>query len=124
MKHPSEASIIKKYAYMCIPAFECGSGWNSLLYNLFEEISLADKKKTVRINQLKEKYSTLRCYVQGYNQKVLNIIVKYEKISAKTCEVCGEDGHCRVKREYSWYKTLCDKHSKKLGYVDVHKEEL
>lgn len=123
MKHPTEASIIKKYSYMDIPPFENDKGWNTLLANLFEEISLSDKKKTVRVLQVKEKFGSLRCYVQGYNKKVLKLIVKYENISAKTCEICGEEGHCRVKGDYGWYKTLCDKHATKLGYVDVPKKE-
>lgn len=116
-----EASIIKKYAYMELPFFECDKGWNKLIENLCEAISVADKNKEVRVQQIKEKLSTLRFYINIPNPRIDKIIAKFEKASARTCEICGNEGHIKVLKDFPWYKTLCDRHAKKLGYIEIRK---
>lgn len=121
MKKPKnlEEVIKQKYSYMDLPNFEFDAGWNNLIADLCEEISIADKRKEVIVQQIKEKYSTLRFYTNSRLKRINNIITRYEKISANTCEVCGNAGHIRVLKNFPWYKTLCDRHTKKLGYIDI-----
>lgn len=68
--------IIKKYNYMFglmedsrYPisfGFECGYGWLSILSRLFDDIAKIDKKKEVTVFQVKEKYGSLRVYLDSY----------------------------------------------------------
>ena len=50
-----------------------------------------------RISQVKEKFGSLRWYDDGVPEKIYekytNWLIKYEKISAKTCIMCGEPGN-------------------------------
>ena len=90
--------------------FECGPGW----FNLIQELSLK-LEKLIKANancvdiyasQVKEKYGTLRFYMSCENDEMTKIIEKYEGISSKTCEVCGNLGTHRVK---TWSEVRCDK---------------
>ena len=62
-----------------------------------------------RIDQIKEKFGSLRFYVSGASPEINNYIEFAEAMSSRTCEVCGAPGE---KRSGSWVKTLCDKHHK------------
>ena len=116
-----EASIRNKYAYMELPPFECDKGWNKLIEALCETLSIVDKDKEIRVQQIKEKYASLRFYINVSSDKFNKIIGRFEDISFKTCEVCGNEGRRRVNKDFLWYKTLCDRHAKKLGYTDIVK---
>ena len=59
------------------------------------------------VHQVKEKYGTLRFYTGGATDKMYEIIREYERLSAVTCEVCGEVGQIRPG---GWVATLCDTH--------------
>ena len=98
---------------------ECEDGWFNIIYNCCKEIDDLYKSKNANINdliiyQVKEKYGELCFYVGNYIDGVQEIIDKYEEESAKTCEVCGKYGSTVHKG--SWLKTLCNKHTKELGY--------
>lgn len=56
--------------------------------------------------QVKEKYGTLRFYLDAYTPESEAIIEQAEKRSAETCEVCGNFGELRAVR--GWYTTRCD----------------
>ncbi|OQA48419.1 MAG: hypothetical protein BWY47_01052 [Bacteroidetes bacterium ADurb.Bin302] len=100
---------------------ECDNGWYQLIYNCMEEIEQhykscnADISK-LRIYQIKEKFASLRIYLGSYLDGIGNIINKYEDLSVKICEICGEPGHICVKG--SWFQCLCDKHRDEFGYKD------
>ena len=62
--------------------------------------------KEFRILDIKEKYGTLRVYVQGETDEVSRVIRKYEYISEYVCIVCGEDA---VKCTTGWISPYCEK---------------
>lgn len=59
----------------------------------------------VRVAQVKEKFGTLRFYVDNSNREVSGAIVLAELMSGRTCEYCGSPG---TPRRGGWVKTLCD----------------
>ena len=86
--------------------FECGEGWFGLIKCIIEESLLLGWDK--RVCQVKEKFGTLRFYVGGTPPGMDEVVHKYEKLSAKICETCGEPGE--MFDDNGWYKTCCDKH--------------
>lgn len=88
--------------------FECGQGWYQLLHDLSSELMLVLGTSTV--TQVKEKYGTLRFYVDFANDAAWDIIEKYENKSGSVCETCGQHGHRRTLN--GWISTLCDEHFK------------
>lgn len=55
--------------------------------------------------QIKEKFGTLRVYIDGGDAVSEAVIAFAESMSAVTCEECGERGEVR---DGSWIRTLCD----------------
>lgn len=123
MKLPSEESIIKKYSYMKLPHFECDDGWNKLISDLCRDLAKVDKKKEIRVLQIKEKYGSLRFYTSYFNQKCHEIINDYEFKSCQICEICGETGQECV-NEVNYYKTLCDKHQEEFKYIPCSRKKI
>lgn len=106
---------------------ECDDGWYDLIYNFCKDTEELYKSKNedifdIIIVQIKEKYGTLRIYLAGYLDGIDNIITKYENLSAKTCEICGDKG--KLSTDGFWYKTLCDKHRKGLSFKETNEEQL
>lgn len=58
-----------------------------------------------RLDQVKEKFGTLRFYVPQETEEMSRRIEEAEDESARTCEDCGRPG---VLRFGGWLKTLCD----------------
>lgn len=60
-----------------------------------------------RIVQLKEKYGAMRLYDNGYKEgsRVPEIIDKYERISERTCIVCGAPA---TRITLGWISPFCD----------------
>lgn len=86
--------------------FELGPGWYGMLKNLIDELIAAGWDK--QLCQAKEKFGTLRFYVNATNSECDKIISKYEDISSTVCEKCGEPGELR---RIGWVvATLCDEH--------------
>lgn len=91
---------------------ECGRGWYNLIDELCSELAeLIDDeypefKEDFQVVQVKEKFGTLRFYVNYGNDKIFELIDYYENLSAETCEYCGKDAELRTRG--SWYATLCD----------------
>ena len=85
--------------------FECCDGWYGILKELVEKIAQIDKDKTVKVVQVKEKFGTLRFYIEGGSKEIYDLIDKAETKSETTCEYCGAEGRSRG---YSWAITLCD----------------
>ena len=73
----------------------CGEGWHQLIVNLDIELSKIDPNYVVV--QIKEKFGTLRYYIETdvskrKQLKMREIIMRYELLSSKTCEISGGPG--------------------------------
>ena len=101
---------------------ECDDGWYDLIDNLCKELKNIQNKYPVNIvaKQIKEKFGDLRFYYDILNneedgefdskkiiKEVCDTVSRYELLSAKTCEKCGQPG--RLDTSKPWWKTLCDK---------------
>jgi hypothetical protein len=62
----------------------------------------------VTLDQVKEKFGTLRFYYTGGDDYISGMVRMAESMSALTCEECGSPG--RVRRG-GWIRTLCDEHA-------------
>ena len=101
-----------------------GNGWFLLLYdasikiekliNKGIELGIWHENNHPSAGQVKEKFGTLRFYIDGaasildsrdISNEIDDIGYDAEIKSCITCEDCGKDG---VSRSGSWIKTLCD----------------
>ena len=64
----------------------------------------------VTINQIKEKFGTLRFYYSGGDDQVFGMVRMAESVSAYTCEECGDIGKLSSN---GWMSVRCKKHTKK-----------
>lgn len=64
----------------------------------------------VVVEQVKEKFGTLRFYYRGGDDVVDGMVRMAEAMSAVTCEECGAPGKVGGSR---WISTLCDEHRAK-----------
>jgi len=87
--------------------FECGDGWMDLVYRLSQTISKHIESTGLNIvaTQVKEKFGTLRFYIDGGDKEVFGLIAAAEQESATICELCGAPGTLVVK---GWCSTLCE----------------
>lgn len=65
------------------------------------------KTHQVTASQVKEKFGTLRFYVDYGDAEVHAMIHVAESMSARTCEVCGSPG---TQNYGGWITTLCETH--------------
>ncbi len=93
-----------------------GEGWDGLIRKLCTKIvAIAPQVGYVTVTQIKEKFGTLRFYIDPVNvdkenwELIGQAISEAEQESAITCEYCGKPG---VARSGSWIRTLCDEHGK------------
>lgn len=80
---------------------------NTSRLEFFENWKREQEKKIipqVEAVQVKEKYGTLRFYVNQSNDTINNWISFAETMSSVTCEECGNPG---TQTGTSWIKTLC-----------------
>lgn len=63
--------------------------------------------RQVVVSQVKEKFGTLRFYVDRGNDEIHAMINMAESMSARTCEVCGSPGKSN---SHGWITTLCETH--------------
>lgn len=92
-----------------------GEGWYSLIKRLIEDlIELGWNKEIVDV---KEKFGTIRFYINEGNDKIFKRIVDAEVESSKICEISGRPGELR--RVNGWYKTLCEEEYLKLLKNDL-----
>ena len=95
--------------------FEIRSGWLTLVETLCELIHnkierkqrFGDDIEPVVVEQIKEKFGTLRFYYSGGDEYIDGLVTMAEAISGKTCDVCGGPGRLTGK---SWLATRCEKH--------------
>lgn len=97
--------------------FMCGDGWYKLIETLCEllmwdESTRKQHKKPPVATQVKEKFGTLRFYVNGANERQHHFIEFAEYMSGKICESCGTmEGIYHTK---GWIRTTCQPCDEKL----------
>ena len=136
MKQELDKLLCEKYPKMMINrnrpmtetcmcwGFECGDGWfqilDSLMGNIQHHIDWNNKNfekgykqykqvPQVTLDQVKEKFGTLRFYYQGGDDEISGMVRMAESMSAVTCEECGNPG---TSGGQGWIKTLCETHRK------------
>lgn len=87
-----------------------GDGWFHLLYDLSSKLepliaAMPEDEQRPVAAQVKEKFGTLRFYMDYANAEMCAHIREAEAKSAVTCERCGVPGKLR---QGGWLKTLCD----------------
>ena len=104
--------------------FECGNGWFTILDQLMGNIQhhIDWKNRTeevvtqVTLDQVKEKFGTLRFYYTGGDDYIRGMVTMAEAMSGVTCETCGKPG---TRTGGGWIKTVCKEH----GGVDFDTPE-
>ena len=86
--------------------FSVGPGWYGIIKNLIEELILLSWDK--ELTQCKEKFGGLRFYINSGSEEIYKTISKYEKMSYKICEICGEEGE-RINKN-GWISVRCKLH--------------
>lgn len=86
---------------------QVGIGWNKLVINLINDLFKLGWNG--QLLQIKEKFGTLRFYINGINdsaiEKLINTrIEQAEMESAFTCEMCGDLGTLNYD---GWIRCLC-----------------
>jgi hypothetical protein len=102
--------------------FECGDGWYNIIdtlcswlqWNTDKNSHIDYYKPQVEAVQVKEKFGTLRFYVNGASEVQYAAISMAESMSARTCEECGKPGKIYTD---GWYRTLCEDHARESGRV-------
>ncbi len=107
-----EKDLPPEQSNMCW-GFECSDGWYNIIFTLCSLIQIHQKSqksdyKPVVVQQVKEKFGTLRFYYTGGDDIIFGMVAYAEAISGMTCEVCGDRGTTDWKR--SWVRTVCSKH--------------
>jgi hypothetical protein len=101
--------------------FATGPGWWEMMHHLCSQMQAhIDHKQTMKekhnigdgceqvvVEQVKEKFGTLRFYVSGGDDTTDGMITMVESLSAIMCETCGAPGE---RRHGGWIRTLCDTH--------------
>ena len=111
--------------------FECGNGWykiiRGLCSNIQHHIDWRNRKNElnpnqpivsqVTVDQVKEKFGTLRFYYTGGDDYIDGLVSMAESMSGITCEQCGNPGSTLGR---GWLTTLCEKHAEERG---IYKDE-
>ena len=95
--------------------FECGDGWfnilDQLMGNIQHHIDWKNRKEEVvaqvTLDQVKEKFGTLRFYYSGGDDYIDGLVTMAESMSGVTCEECGLPG---TQTQGGWIKTACAAH--------------
>ena len=99
--------------------FECGDGWFNILDQLMSNIQhhidwnnqnfekgykQYKQVAQVTLDQVKEKFGTLRFYYTGGDDIIDGMVRMAESMSGVTCEECGNPGE---RRGGGWVHTFC-----------------
>ncbi len=93
--------------------FECGDGWfnilNQLMGNIQHHIDWKNRNgeivPQVTLDQVKEKFGTLRFYYTGGDEYIHGMVALAEAMSGVTCESCGNPGE---RKGGGWVHTYCE----------------
>jgi hypothetical protein len=128
MKPELDAQLCERYPKMMVNrnrsmmettmywGFECGDGWfniiDQLMGNIQHHIDWRNRKgevvAQVTVDQVKEKFGTLRFYYTGGDDYIDGLVSMAESMSGVTCETCGNPGKSTGG---GWIKTVCEAHS-------------
>ena len=101
--------LVKTYPdlYKFRKYFACNDGWFKIIDDLSAKLTKEIELEGGELHcfDVKEKYGTLRYYMDGETPKISVLIDKAEGESAKTCEMCGKQGKLRGT---AWVSILCD----------------
>lgn len=97
-----------------------GDGWYGIIREAAEKLEpliIAYRKENPgkdfpRAAQVKEKFGTMRFYMNFQIDEMDKIISRLEGKSAETCENCGKKGRLR---KGGWLRTLCNRCHKQNG---------
>lgn len=78
------------------------------------------KNNLPKIEQVKQKFGTLRIYTSTYNDYIRGVIDMAERMSEITCEYCGANG--RIYKQ-GWHMVLCEQHAIEKGKIKKTAEE-
>jgi hypothetical protein len=86
---------------------ECGDGWFELLKECIQGLKEVCEKHgyDTRVSQIKEKYGTLRFYLDSTSDEMDEVIYRAEEKSAVTCESCGNPGS--MNKTGYWMSVRC-----------------
>ena len=91
---------------------ECEKGWFKLLEPIFDYIKEYNKDKDdehkIQITQIKEKWGTLRVYVNFGTDELFKLIDEAEDKSETVCEFCGSEENVGTVLT-GWFRTICEK---------------
>jgi hypothetical protein len=102
--------------------FECGDGWYDLIDCLCCSIQShidynSDKGVSqVVVDQVKEKFGTLRFYTSGSDERINGMIRLAERLSSRICETCGAPGTIRGRH---WLYTACHLHTEQQDKISA-----
>ena len=93
--------------------FECGDGWfnilDQLMGNIQHHIDWKNKKEEVvaqvTLDQVKEKFGTLRFYYTGGDDVIDGMVRMAESMSGVTCEECSAPAKTHGP---GWIRTICE----------------
>lgn len=96
-----------------------GDGWYNIIHALCSNIQShidwrvkqGQEITQVTVEQVKEKFGTLRFYYQGGDDYISGLVTMAETMSGHTCEVCGAPGQ---RTGGGWIRTLCSKHAEEV----------
>lgn len=82
-------------------------GWGALFDELVDAIAREDEGALVE--QAKQKFGTLRVYLNRLTSATEVLVDEASRRSARTCERCGEPGALTVTHD-GYYQALCEAH--------------
>jgi len=124
MKQELDELLCKKYPKMMVNrlkpmmetcmcwGFECGDGWynilNQLMGNIQHHIDWKNKNSEVvaqvTLDQVKEKFGTLRFYYTGGDDEISGMVRMAESMSGVMCEECSAPAETHGP---GWIRTIC-----------------
>jgi len=100
--------------------FECGDGWfqilNQLMSNIQTHIDWSNRNgevvSQVILDQVKEKFGTLRFYYSGGDDYIRGMVTMAESMSGVTFEECGKPATTNwpTLTQGGWVRTRCVEH--------------
>jgi hypothetical protein len=91
--------------------FSHGDGWfnilNMLCRNIQSHLDWKPEVEQVVVQQVKEKFGSLRFYYTGGDDYIRGLVSMAEAMSEVTCEDCGAPA---TKQTSGWIKNVCNLH--------------
>ena len=98
------SDLRRRFSPLYPPSVDTGKGWNQIVLDLDAALVAADPN--VAYCQIKEKYGSLRVYLERHTDETAALIRAATARADVTCESCGAAGVLHVSRR-RWYRTLC-----------------